>query len=78
MKIVLLAAAFLATSALGLNIHRHEAPSPKVDSAPADKAQEAECRKSGGRYKREGIIGTWGCVKSYKDAYKLCSSSDEC
>ena len=75
MKFVLLLSALFATSAFGLKIDAHEAPVGATDSK-YDSAQAAECKKSGGRYRKQGIAGNYACVKTYKDAFRKCTNSD--
>jgi hypothetical protein len=36
----------------------------------------AECKKSGGRYRKQGLARNYVCVKNYKDAFRKCTNSD--
>ena len=77
MKFILILSALFATSAFGLKIDAHEAAG-SASNSNYDSAKAAECKKSGGRYKKQGLAGNYVCVKTYKDAFRKCTSSDQC
>ena len=68
MKFVLLLSALFATTTFGI----------RVQDSNYDAAAASECRKNGGRYKKVGLMGNYSCVKTYKDAFKSCTKSDDC
>ena len=67
MKFVLLLSALLATTTFGIKM-----------STSYDPVDARKCAKSGGQYKKGGLWGTYSCIKKYADAYKPCTSSEDC
>ena len=70
MKFAILLSALFATTTFGIS----------VQGSNYDHVAAGECRKSGRTYKRFGFFGagTYLCVKTYADAFRSCTKSDDC
>lgn len=70
MKFTCILAALLA-SAVALRVE-------PVNEPTYNKADADACKASKGRYKRDGLVGNYYCVHTFKNAFKPCTSSSEC